>query len=124
MSPQVNEKYKNYLKSSDWAKKRATKVAKKSRCAICAGTDRLQVHHLAYRNLTDVAQSDLRVLCDRCHELAHRLVREGRVTLKGRVVTEKELRQRNHHSHFIIIKNAVKKELAACVSACEVRACG
>jgi hypothetical protein len=44
---------------------------------------------------------DLRVLCKRCHFLAHDLHRAGKFKFKNT----------NHHSRFAILKSAVKKEL-------------
>lgn len=94
-------KYKEYLKSEDWVQKRRLKRRKRLRCAICAATDELDIHHLNYRNLYDVQQSDLRRLCRRCHFLTHKLYKEGKIIF----------RNDNHHSRFAIIKCAVKKEL-------------
>lgn len=93
--------YSEYLKTSDWKHKRVTKRNKVSNCAICASTHDLDVHHLNYRNLYDVEQSDLRVLCRRCHFLCHELHKNGAFKFKST----------NHHSRFVIIKTAVKKAL-------------
>ena len=93
--------YAEYLQSEDWKQKRSSKRKKKNRCAICASTSQLDVHHLNYRNLYDVTGSDLRVLCRRCHFLAHKLLKIGAIKFKSD----------NHHSRFIIIKAAVKKKL-------------
>lgn len=93
--------YKQYLKSNDWKTKRARKYKKPRRCAICASTENLDVHHLNYRNLFDVLQSDLRVLCRRCHYLAHDLHKQGKIKFKST----------DHNSRFILIKIAVKKHL-------------
>jgi len=95
--------YKSYLKSTDWKEKRYLKRKRKrgNRCSICASTNNLDVHHLNYRNLVDVLQSDLRILCRRCHFLAHDLIQKGKIRFKSN----------NHHSKFTIIKHYVKKEL-------------
>lgn len=93
--------YREYLKSKDWKDKRNNKRAKVSRCGICASEDVLDVHHLNYKNLFDVELSDLRVLCHRCHFLAHDLHKQGKFTF----------RNKSHHSRWELLKNAVKKEL-------------
>ena len=93
--------YQKYLRSDDWQKKRAEKRSKRDRCGICASTENIDIHHLNYRNLHDVKQSDLRRLCRRCHFLGHELERQGKIVY----------RSNNHHSKFAIFKAAVKKEL-------------
>ena len=93
--------YQKYLRSEDWQKKRAEKRSKRDRCGICASTENIDIHHLNYRNLHDVEQSDLRKLCRRCHFLGHELERRGKIVY----------RSNNHHSKFAIFKAAVKKEL-------------
>ena len=72
--------YQDYLNSPDWHQKRRQKLGRKGgtrrRCAICGSTQRLDVHHLIYRrDLTKTLQSDLRVLCRRCHDVTHTLIR-------------------------------------------------
>jgi hypothetical protein len=91
--------YKEYLQSEDWKSKRRAKNPR--RCGICASTERLEVHHIHYRNLVDVEMSDLRTLCRRCHSLYHSLEKAGKIKFTSD----------SHHSRFAIIKHAVKKEL-------------
>jgi hypothetical protein len=93
--------YGDYLKSADWKRKRAKKFSRKRRCAICGAVENLQVHHLNYKNLYDVVNSDLRVLCERCHKTTHDLMKRHIIVFKNK----------NHQSRFAIIKNRVKKEL-------------
>ena len=95
------KEYQKYLKSGDWSNKRAEKRSKRLRCGICASTENIDIHHLNYRKLTDVKQSDLRRLCRRCHNLVHKLEREGKIVY----------RSNNHHSKWNIQKSAVKKAL-------------
>ena len=99
----MNKEYQSYLRSDDWKEKKAKKyrAVKKNRCAICASTEKLDVHHLNYRNLYDVETSDLRVLCRRCHFLTHELFKKGKIKFKNT----------NHNSRFAFIKNAIKKKL-------------
>ena len=97
--------YKDYLKTNDWHKKRLEKLCRsggtKRRCAICGSVYNLHIHHLNYKNLFDVSQTDLRILCKRCHFLAHDLYKQGLIVFRGN----------NHHSRFAITKSAVKKAL-------------
>jgi 5-methylcytosine-specific restriction endonuclease McrA len=93
--------YGEYLRSEDWLTKRYLKKLKAKQCGICGSRKNLDVHHLNYRNLYDVELSDLRVLCRRCHFLAHDLHRAGKIRFTST----------NHHSRFALIKTAVKKEL-------------
>lgn len=93
--------YSDYLKSCDWKEKRTLKRNNKKNCAICGSKENLHTHHLNYKNLIDVEQSDLRVLCENCHFLTHKLFKEGKIKFKNN----------NHNSRFALIKNAVKKHL-------------
>lgn len=97
------ESYQKYLKSDHWKELRAEKHRKSTkRCAICASTEKIETHHLFYRNLYDVLTSDLRLLCDRCHETAHTLINEGILVLS---------KYPTHHGRFSATKAAVKKRL-------------
>jgi len=93
--------YKKYLKSEDWKQKKNKKYYKKRKCAICAETNNLDVHHLNYKNLYDVESEDLRILCRRCHFLTHDLFKQGKIKFKSN----------NHNSRFATIKNIVKNYL-------------
>lgn len=63
--------YRLYLKSDDWKEKREQKLADFPYCEECGTKKRLQVHHLRYRKLYDVRQSDLMTLCRTCHKAVH-----------------------------------------------------
>ena len=56
------------------------KAKNKYRCSICGETKALQVHHLRYKNLYDIKTSDLRILCDTCHSLTHKLIKTGELS--------------------------------------------
>jgi hypothetical protein len=77
----MTNKYREYLRSEDWQNKRAEKNrrVKVRRCAFCPAQGALDLHHLIYRNLTDVTTADLRFACRACHDTIHRLLREGRL---------------------------------------------
>ena len=98
--------YKEYLKSEDWDKKRLAKLGRKAwakkRCAVCGDDTKIEVHHLIYRkDLTEVKQSDLRILCKRCHKLAHKLLKNGKL----------KYRNENTASRFALMQWAIKKHL-------------
>lgn len=96
----AKERYRQYLQSDDWRKKRDAKRRHRDRCAICGDTRNLDVHHLDYKNWTDVLQSDLRVFCRRCHTVTHDLIARGVIKFKPNA---------SHHSRFATTKNAVRK---------------
>lgn len=98
----TKELYREYLKSEDWKKKRNKKLCKKRRCWICWEVKNLDVHHLFYKNWYDVENSDLRVLCRRCHYKTHDLMKDWVINFKEWV---------SHHSRFATIKYYVAKEL-------------
>jgi hypothetical protein len=79
------EQYREYLQSEDWQNKRAEKNrrVKVRRCAFCAASGRLDLHHLVYRNLVDVGMSDLRFACRPCHGDIHRLINAGRLRYRS-----------------------------------------
>jgi hypothetical protein len=63
---------KIYLKSDHWADLRKVALEKaKFRCSHCECGGTLDVHHENYKSIYDVTQSDLSVLCRRCHIAEH-----------------------------------------------------
>jgi len=60
-----------YLQSAHWKSLRSKKLAASPRCERCGNTHALDVHHVNYRNLFDVALSDLLTLCRSCHDAEH-----------------------------------------------------
>ncbi len=100
----MNKAYEQYLQSDDWKQKRKTKYRKSrtKKCAICMDWESLEVHHLIYKpNLKDIENSDLRILCNRCHKAVHELINSKVIKFKSD----------NHNSRFATIKNHVKKHL-------------
>lgn len=75
----MTEKYASYLKSNHWKCIRMAAINRwGDRCANCS-IPKVDVHHLAYRNLYDVTVEDLMPLCRRCHENVHASVRLSRL---------------------------------------------
>lgn len=97
----LQERYREYLQSDDWKEKRKRKLRTHKSCGICQSRKQLDVHHLNYRAWTNVLQSDLRVLCRRCHDTAHQLMRYGVLVY----------RSDNHNSRWALTKNAVLKAI-------------
>lgn len=101
------QQYTEYLQSDHWQKLRARKkrrvrkTAGKVRCAICGTEEQIETHHLQYRNIYDVLTSDLRLLCRRCHQVAHDLMGAGILHNK----------YSSHHAMFGALKSKVKKQL-------------
>ena len=82
--------YKNYLESEHWTEVRknkhiANRVYQKDFCAICKGKEKLEIHHLTYKNLGNESNKTLRILCHRCHSILSNLPKlkgNGRVVKK------------------------------------------
>jgi len=74
----MNTWYKTYLKSNHWKKTRAEVLTNNRRkCRICGSTNNLNLHHKKYRKfnrsvLYKETKSDLRTLCNKCHNLWHK----------------------------------------------------
>lgn len=64
--------YQQYMKSSQWARKRA-KARKHygNKCCRCNSPHDLQVHHRHYRTLFREPMADLELLCRGCHQNEH-----------------------------------------------------
>ena len=91
--------YTEYLKTKDWKDKRDIKYSKAhKRCAICGESRNLDLHHLNYKDLYSVETTDLRVLCRRCHNISHDLMKNGKIVFSSE----------SHHSRFAVIKYQVK----------------
>lgn len=66
-----SEEYEEYLNSITWKNKRKKALARAGyECEACNANENLEVHHLTYERFGYERQSDLKVLCKRCHEIA------------------------------------------------------
>lgn len=64
--------YSQYLQSQWWASRRRRAVRTVGfRCERCGFRHELEVHHKSYENLGDERDTDLEVLCARCHNDEH-----------------------------------------------------
>ena len=66
--------YIEYIHSELW-RSRASEMIRKAgyRCQQCGSIGRLQVHHNAYNRLGAELDSDLLVVCEKCHKNLHNL---------------------------------------------------
>lgn len=64
--------YGEYINSPEWkAKAQEAKKRAGYKCQLCNGTKRLDVHHRTYERLGHELDSDLTVLCHKCHSKHH-----------------------------------------------------
>jgi len=73
----TKEEYKEYLKTDDWKEKRQSKFHECNRwgCQICHDKTDLDVHHINYKNIFDVTNEDLILICRGCHIIVHELIK-------------------------------------------------
>lgn len=63
--------YQAYINSREWQMKARAAKEQAGECALCTSTRSLEVHHRTYARLGHERQSDLIVLCGRCHRRHH-----------------------------------------------------
>lgn len=65
-------KYLDYLDSEHWKELRKAKFALTGyKCECCGRKERIQLHHINYRNWYDCTPDDLIALCHSCHTDLH-----------------------------------------------------
>ena len=75
LNKRFSQRYRDYLASSEWARKRAeVKALHNWTCQMCHRKSwTLTVHHLHYRTFgNEDPAKDLQLLCKRCHEKIHK----------------------------------------------------
>lgn len=67
--------YNEYLKSDHWQEVREKQLLQdEHRCAFCGSTEKLEVHHINYKNLyNEKPGCDTITFCDTCHRKYHRI---------------------------------------------------
>lgn len=66
------ERYLSYLQTEHWEWLRREVFDRFGHhCLVCGSNDKVDAHHLLYRDLTDCIPDDLMPLCRRCHDLCH-----------------------------------------------------
>lgn len=72
-------KYKKYIKSKEWYELKIDLLqARGCKCEKCnreLQANKLQVHHVTYERLFNERLSDLLVLCGRCHQIEHGIIK-------------------------------------------------
>jgi 5-methylcytosine-specific restriction endonuclease McrA len=64
--------YHEYIHSEAWKARKAEAIRKAGyRCEKCKSIAKLQVHHTAYIRLGCELDSDLEVVCEKCHKKIH-----------------------------------------------------
>lgn len=72
------EEYKRYIKSPQWAQRRAILISKRGgRCEVCGTAQQIKLHHAHYATLTKERTQDVRVLCQKHHLELHALHRKA-----------------------------------------------
>lgn len=68
--------YKYYLTTAVWNEKRNARLKIDGyRCQMCGSRNRLEVHHITYRNKEhENVWKDLVTLCDECHDRVHKMM--------------------------------------------------
>ena len=66
------EQYKEYLQSDHWKETRERALERAGyKCQVCGYYKNLQVHHNTYKNIGHEDDTDLVVLCWKCHKTFH-----------------------------------------------------
>lgn len=102
-----------YLNSAHWIELRErVKRRRGKRCEKC-NRGNVDVHHLNYRNIYDVTEDDLQVLCRRCHNNEHEkppqvAARTAHKADTGKKKLSKKEKRRQMKAQGIVDKNAPK----------------
>lgn len=70
---------REYLRSDHWKELRSRKLTENPLCEVCGSKERVEPHHINYRNLYDVELFDLKTLCRKCHMDVHEKIRQERI---------------------------------------------
>ena len=65
------QEYRGYLGTAHWKAFREKIYSKRRSCENCGAHWKLNVHHLNYDHLWDERETDVVVLCERCHYAIH-----------------------------------------------------
>lgn len=59
--------YQDYMHSAEWQEKRNRIISERKVCETCNTDQQLQVHHKTYKHFTNENDSELMLLCHKCH---------------------------------------------------------
>ncbi len=104
--------YDVYIKSQHWKNFRLQTLRHRFQCEVCANRRFLQVHHRNYECVGKEEQSDVLVLCRRCHGKLHKRAKDLRPDsleesyqlLLKLFVSQKEKRERKYRKRHIRLK--------------------
>lgn len=69
---EVVTSYKDYLKTEHWKlTKKSFLVTVKHNCMKCGIKEKLEVHHITYKDLGNEKNNQLSLLCRSCHQNTH-----------------------------------------------------
>jgi len=71
----MDNKYKEYLRSKEWLEIRLDILQTRKKCERCGSKKCLHVHHKTYKNIYNEEPEDLELLCSKCHENEHNLLK-------------------------------------------------
>lgn len=64
--------YENYLKTPLWKyNRKITMFNKEKECIMCSSKEKIEVHHLTYKNIGFEKDNELCYLCNDCHNKVH-----------------------------------------------------
>jgi 5-methylcytosine-specific restriction endonuclease McrA len=70
--------YQDYIRSEAWKARKAEAIHKAGyKCSKCGNIGKLECHHNAYNRLGAELDSDLLVVCEKCHKKIHNLRKGG-----------------------------------------------
>ena len=111
---EFRHRYREYLSSDHWRMLKQRKWHEVDpHCDCCGRRKRLELHHLQYRNWSDITTDDLIYLCRWCHSTTTKLQKEGIIPMYGdsqaiRLTTNREVFHRNRRGqHWKSVLKAV-----------------
>ena len=70
--PTVAEKYTAYINSAEWFQKRNAALERAGhQCQLCRSSVKLNAHHNTYERLGAELDTDIIILCGKCHDVFH-----------------------------------------------------
>ena len=102
---------KDYIKSSEWRKKRIeTFLIKWKKCMKCGSEKQIHVHHSTYNRLwNECIETDLFPLCKRCHNFFHKKYEWHFIKNTLEFISIKEI-PKNDTTQIVKHKNVLQKK--------------
>lgn len=106
----MDQKYKDYLKSDDWAQIRIEIITKRKRCERCGSKNKLQIHHKHYKNIFHEEPEDLELLCNNCHQKEHSIKAKKKIKPKKHLTTKQKKKVIRDKSRLKKLRRIKKNE--------------